>query len=551
MFAKIKLKPLLIISFTLWYICFIYFIDFGKIYELRHIVTSIPLLSKTDPVFDEAITNINTLNLNFSKITDLFFSWAYLFPNPLPHYIIEIDNKDLSKLESAAQEALRQPSSFLTDEYNINAPAIFRADGKKYQISVRYRGDLAGHCQNYKKSWKLIFKDPPYFNQIHRLNLIIPEDPGYFRSALSKSVSRKLGLMTKEDDFVHVTLNNADQGIYYMTDDFNDDFLERYQKPPGNLYSDRFGDVPWSNNMHLTSDIGDWKKLTIDPTRSEQDFTDLYALLKLINSQPPVTLEKYTNRIDLNSFLNWQVHSILMGSQHQDNTHNAKLYSNTSTGLFEFIPNDVIFAALTLLENKDCQSLDFFYNPFVDVLLSYSEILLERNKLLWKYVSNPQNLIEELEFVKRLKNETNIAFYTGLYQSSILQMKYNTYRLTQGITERYSYIEDFFKSPIPTVQVRNAASEVNIQIVFPGGVGYSVESITLKANANTQEIKVNKDYLPHFDANKNTSRRCKTYAIDTFAKTLPCPDCQNTTVSIKMRNLTTNEYIQPIIKYEN
>ena len=59
------------------------------------------------------------------------------------------------------------------------ASALFFADGQKFKVKIRIRGDISNHWIRSKKSWRIRFNKKNLFQGRRELDLIVPEDKQY------------------------------------------------------------------------------------------------------------------------------------------------------------------------------------------------------------------------------------------------------------------------------------------------------------------------------------------------------------------------------------
>ncbi|OGY15690.1 MAG: hypothetical protein A2784_03240 [Candidatus Chisholmbacteria bacterium RIFCSPHIGHO2_01_FULL_48_12] len=436
-FSRRAFLSALIPSLIFWWIVLIFLFDFHQVLLIRKTRFYLdPKFAGFHLMFNEAITRITGYDIRFSRPLDLLFLPFGFKPSQLPAYHLTVSPQDLAQLNLKVVAALRTKLPFLTDEYNISVPAQVNFAGSNYQAKFNYRGDRPSHWTGNKKSLNVNFIDPP-----RRLNLIIPEERGFVDAALAKHVARKLNLMVQDDDYVTVFLNGDDLGTYYQTEEMDEQFLIRRQKPIGNLYADRFGDVPWSPQLKPFDNVDDWKKKVTHPDQTKDQKQDLNQLLDWLHQQEqgknlPNTL------FDVDSFIRWQVHFLLMGNLSQDYQHNLKLYSNPQTKLFEFIVDDITFSPDAGNLFLPCFVFDInrdnlYANRLVTALNQDPEILSARNRLLKTYLSNPANLEDDLKFVNDLISRLTPELYRGIRRSTYLQLTYSLWHTPRGLKSWY------------------------------------------------------------------------------------------------------------------
>ena len=433
-FSKNLFISALIPSLIIWWGILIWLFDLQKILVVRTWVHQ-SSLARIDPIIKEVHARLVTANnLRFSRPLDLIFPPPLFYRSSLPRYDLTIAPKETVKLEEKVQLAINSATGLLTDEYNIWAPASLNYNGNTYQVKVKYRGDRVTHWNSHKKSLSIKFDNSSIPGQNNRLTLIIPEERNYLGAAFSKHVANKLGLMVQSDDFVTASINGEDLGLYYTTEQLDADFLQSRSRPLGNLYSDQYGNVPWSKQIQLFKNIKDWKKMVSYPSAPD-DTADLERLINWV--QHPISPPTMINE---DSFLNWQVHSLLLGNFTQDNTHNLKLYSNPQTQQFEFIPDDISFSSDVSSFFPYCTMFDTSYNQLVSALLIDPKRLQQRNQILKLYLTNPQNIQEDINYLQTQIDQLSAEFFIGEKKSTQLQVRYAMWYLPKGLNNWYKHL---------------------------------------------------------------------------------------------------------------
>ncbi|MFH2062039.1 MAG: CotH kinase family protein, partial [Candidatus Beckwithbacteria bacterium] len=155
-------------------------------------------------------------------------------------------------------------------------------------------------------------------------------------------------------------------------------------------------------NKSIFKDVQDWRAYPDNPDNPDNpDYQALEKLLLTLNTSES-TSEDLLNLIDLDNFLSWQVHSILMASIHQDKSHNNNLFYNHQLNKFQFIPWD------TGQRDMISIKLNKLYHPIVDFLLSDPTIIKKRDKLLTDYLLNSTYYQQDIDLFNQSINQIYI-----------------------------------------------------------------------------------------------------------------------------------------------
>ncbi len=337
----------------------------------------------------------------------------YIFKSSnLPVYNLYIDSKNYEKLNKTLPNAFNVT---LSAENKISVPAKFVYNNTAKDIKVKYRGDKYTHWAFKKKSWGLKFNENDLFDGTSEIKLIIPDDRGYIGEYFNNYRAEKLNLAAPSDKFVILKVNNGPSMIYYQIEDWNEYFLEKYfNTAEGDLYGEK----------NLEDEIFDsivfWKKY-VSTAEEKNNYGNINHLINLIKEADDKKFKtEIVNLVDMNNFYNWQIHSMLSGSAHQDDMHNMRLFFNKEKGKFFLIPWDVGIENYNDAFNKprfadtDFYNLDVEYNPLVTRMLKIDEFYLERNRRLWNYVKQEDNLKEDLKFYDETLENIKSALYNDV-----------------------------------------------------------------------------------------------------------------------------------------
>lgn len=335
-----------------------------------------------------------------AKLTDTFFLPYYFKSHQLPVYELNLSPNNYITLNKNMPDPTK--TRLLTDEYKQYLPAKLKYDQLEYDVDVSYWGVDFDHWHNPKKSWRIKFNpDKPFIGQT-TINLIIPEDRGMYLEELSNYRANKLGLIVSNSQFVVLKVNGQTQGVYWQVEHWTPAFLERSGLPVGNLYGEDDEALLKTETKPLFSSIKYWTKYTQDEIYSEDNYAEMAILLDLINNvSDEEFFQKLPQILDMDNFLIWQAHSVLMGSTHQGSTRNLRPYWHPALGKFYIFPWDVL----------GDYGWPVDYHPLVARVLKNPDWLEKRNQILQDYLSNPQNLADDLKYYDQLVDQTKTAVF--------------------------------------------------------------------------------------------------------------------------------------------
>ena len=121
---------------------------------------------------------------------------------------------------------------------------------------------------------------------------------------------------------------------------------------------------------------------------------------------------------NIEKFLNWHAHSIIVSSTHQDYLHNSFFYLNSADGRLEPVPIDVRMGWRSPIYNNNV----IHFNPIIDKLLTRFKFFNQRDQAIWQYVSDSKKVKTALEYYDDLYKK-NIKATRGKQQPSLKPSK--------------------------------------------------------------------------------------------------------------------------------
>lgn len=327
--------------------------------------------------------------------------WFYkIKPVSLPVYNMYIGQNDYQKMIDALPKS---GDDVLTSESRKRVWAKLAYNGEMRDVEVSFHGDMYNNWIFPKKAWQIRFKQSQSFDGAPKINLVLPDDEAvYAGEHLNIFRAKKMGVATPEGKFVILRINNGPRMLYYQKEGWTPEFLiKSFGNANGNLYGEAGA---------LTDPIFDstkwWQKYVSIPGE-ENNFADLGYLLDLIkNADDAIFKKEIVKILDMDTFYQWQVHSMLAGSIHQDVTHNMRIYFDKEKQKFFLILWDASvwdYVGVGKFERprfgKVIYDLDVSYNPLVNRILNIPEFLLERNRRLWEYVKDDININEDIAYL--------------------------------------------------------------------------------------------------------------------------------------------------------
>ncbi len=330
-------------------------------------------------------------------------------PTKLPVYYLSISPSNIEELtDSLPYDANNLSYGDFLEENKKYTKALFVSSTDNYQaeIKIRYRGLIENNWNAEKKAYRLKFPKEKLFNGMKGLNLFLPDDRGYFAEMLDAYRAKKLGFLVPDFQFVRLNINQRDLGVYLAAEPWSKEWLARNENiDTNNIFSNKDEKSGNGASLFSLSRLNDWESYTLN-TNEIGNFEELKTLLNLIESADDGEFAKKIGSIfDLDKFYRWEVVNVLAGSNHQDDAGNSVLLFRQETGKFEYLPWDVNFYALNENFYKENNT------TLVKRILSNNDFYHEYQKVLNEYISDPDNLKDDLAYYDNLYEKYRKEFY--------------------------------------------------------------------------------------------------------------------------------------------
>jgi len=237
-------------------------------------------------------------------------------------YFIVCDPDDFAYIYEHFDEDIYIPISITYD------------DNTWTDTEMRIRGDGSRYLP--KKSLKVRFNGEPFINGRDKLNFNAEyEDKSYIRAFMSSRVFRMAGQPCFDTDFARLYLNGEFLGLYQLTENMDEYFLEANGfDPDGNLYKATKDGACLSIYDDLTNF---WEQKTGAGNKE-----DLAMLIEEINQ---VSIEDYTEfcneQLDYDQVVNMVACNMVLSNQ-STYYHNYYMYRDANgTGKWEMLPWDL------------------------------------------------------------------------------------------------------------------------------------------------------------------------------------------------------------------
>jgi hypothetical protein len=364
-----------------------------------------------------ALTYIKPLEVQASKLVsgnkylaladglfNPFRNRQLLLNSGLPVYEIRISKGQYAIIEDAIAEA--QERGWMSDDEQVWADGRFFYQGREYNVKVRVRGDLPTHWANPKKSWRIKFgneqieyngetvEEPIYFQGKRQINLIVPNDREYILAPFVNQLMREAGVTAPQDGFAVLRINGVLQGLYYEVEHFDKPLFAAQERPETAVVSQSERALHFEQYTKYGTPIAADAKFDLGMTRQQVEEGDelalraMQVLLDFANDPSAANFRRARTLLDWEKYLSFRNITTLLNTNHvRFGSNNMRLYFDPSRGLFEPIPWNILIVRMP----TEPGTIDYWNShgpdPFQVATLTDPELRLQRNKMLWEWVS--------------------------------------------------------------------------------------------------------------------------------------------------------------------
>lgn len=435
-----KIKPVklkLVIGFILFLLLFSLTIVISINYGIK--------LHKTNTTSELRGLFVNLKNTRFNIITN-FLNGRLSNPKQL---FIDIKHIDFQKMAYNRDVSLKR--GFITNEVKQEEiPGKIMFDGERKDVSFRMMGQNLDHIVDVNKwSLKVKVKGNNTIMGMKEFSLINPFGRNSFHNHpinewLCHQLEEELGLMSLRFDFVEVSINGKNNGIYAIEEHFEKRLIENNRLREGLLFK------PSLKNI----DVYNEKKVLSKPQFKEQ-----YILLSSLWKSFLIGDIATNNLFDIEKLAKYYALADLVNGHHTHWLGNTQYYFNPITRLiepigrewespyhkefslyydnpqYEFNYHKKIFGNLEFVE-KYIETLEYLAKPdFLDSFFKEIEYSLDENISILNsdfpaYSFSNNFLYENQKKIRSVlaPNEDIInSFYHGKQNGKIILSCFNTY----------------------------------------------------------------------------------------------------------------------------
>ena len=213
--------------------------------------------------------------------------------------------------------------------FNYVEGRIFR-NGELKKVDVKYRGDSYYRWAWDKKSLRFKTGKKNLYQNMRSVNLLAPRSHEQLNNYLSYRLGDMMGLVAPRTELVRLTLNGEDRGVHVLVEQPKELLLRNAGLMPGDLYrGEIIGKDKFKNSKikSLFEKVGVWDKVAINNHYPEDSVAPLEEFIELVKFGSTDDMQqKLSDILDIPAWGRFSVFESITQSNHQDMTHNWRLY---------------------------------------------------------------------------------------------------------------------------------------------------------------------------------------------------------------------------------
>lgn len=263
---------------------------------------------------------------------------------------LEIDTVDLNTMAEMRADALL--CGVITDDHKEEFDCSLKSDDEEYPVEIRFKGDWTDHLKTSKWSYRVKIADGRALNGKRTFSIQHPNTRNYLEEWFLHQLFMHEGVLTTAYDFVNVSINGINKGVYAREEHFEKQLLESQFRREGvilKLDESLFWKIQ-TNSDKLNwggYSIPDIEAATILPFKTKKTLrsevltkqfeTGRNLLSKLKNFD-----QNISSYLDVDQFARYYAVQLLAYTGHGSRWHNQRWYANPVTVKLEPIAYDCV-----------------------------------------------------------------------------------------------------------------------------------------------------------------------------------------------------------------
>ena len=420
-----KRKGLILLLVLLVSLFILYKSDKVMIDIPKHLAGNIYM--KTNLDFFPLWTKITYSVFRLEDEINIFRIKKNLLDGDLPIYNLQLSSNDLEHFDNLSK--ISTSRGYMDSSLNSWISAKLDVDGKEFRVKVKLHGDSIIQWSDESKSYKIKSEKDEYINKMRQFNLILFEDR-LLNGRITRILAKEFGLMDIRDDIAVLKINGVIQGLYYLQESLDYNFLEYNRcsnceiiKITDNLIEDHpfysGGGISLSNS-HISP--FDYEVSNIDLFESELDTRKiLNSVNRLFQDINENNVQGLIRHFDIDQLSSFEAMRMIIGDPKLISGDNIRLAYSSVNSKFYPIPINENIAELKLEKGGFEHNFNKYGNDFSRLfyLLSQDDQLRYlRNKKIYQFITK-NKIFDEIE-----KNMDKYLPYALSYKTNNFNTRY-------------------------------------------------------------------------------------------------------------------------------
>ena len=273
-----------------------------------------------------------------------------------PHLAIDISHENHQKLRFKRQQALERGIIVTEDDSYVSADVT--AGGTTARVKMRLKGDYTDHLEGDKWSFRIKVKGHEAIWGMKHFSIQDPKRSGWIKEWILHALLRHEGLIGLRYDFIEVSMNGEDLGVFALEESFAKELIEFNQRLEAPILKfdeshliDRSslnrGDRHSQADVYYAADIlsFDTSKVLASEKLKEQFLVGRFLLAQLRDRRKPLS-----EVMDVERAARTFAILELLDAFHAVRWKNSRFYYNPVTMRLELIAYNAYTAGLALPE---------------------------------------------------------------------------------------------------------------------------------------------------------------------------------------------------------
>jgi hypothetical protein len=293
------------------------------------------------------------------------FNWINTRSVKVNNLNLILKEENLKKITLLAHDAVINNHIDASSKEEFPAKISFK--GKEYKAKIRLKGDNIDHVQDGKWSFRVQLKNDEALMGMRTFSLQHPKTRNYIHEWLFQQALAKEDIIALRYEFVRLTLNGNDFGVYAIEEHFDKQLIESNRRRNGPIL--KFSeDLVWENlreeySFETSETVGFKEKKLLESDESKIQYEQAMRQMHAFRNGGLSASEVF----DVDLLSKYFALADMLGAQHALSWINIRFYYNPVCQKFEPIGYDgnagTAISSLTikntfLESSKGCKSLN-------------------------------------------------------------------------------------------------------------------------------------------------------------------------------------------------